>query len=357
MTESNSAMCTHFLGAYTMGARFMTNPVRSRLGVLLGSTTPPEQIGKLAADTEAAGYGELWIPEDYFFLGGVAGAAIALGATAHIPVGTGVVSSVVRHPALLAMEIATLARAYPGRLMPGIGHGVPAWTAQMGLTQQSPMSALRETLNGVKALLAGETADESGRFASFQEITLTHPVPETVPVFTGVLGDKGLELTGRLADGLLVSALAPVEYVRAARKKLDTAAAAAGRRERVTISVLAAANVTRHEAAVTAARDQMKAVLAFYLAAQGPAPLFGAVGVNERLADMLSRGGAEVIASEMPEEWLDIFAVVGSQSAARARIAEYLDAGADNVSIATVVADGADETLAAVGELNSEFTY
>ncbi|MFD4255397.1 LLM class flavin-dependent oxidoreductase [Amycolatopsis thermoflava] len=335
----------------------MTHPVRSRLGVLLGSTTPPEQIGKHAAAAESAGFGELWLPEDYFFLGGVAGAALALGATSHIPVGIGVVSSVVRHPALLAMEIGTLARAYPGRLIPGIGHGVPAWTAQMGLTQQSPMSALRETLTGVRALLSGETVDAEGRFATFRGVTLTHPVPEPVPLFTGVLGDKGLELTGRLADGLLVSALAPVEYVRAARRKLDAAAEAAGRDERITISVLAATNVTRDPGQVAATREALKAVLAFYLAATGPGPLFGAVGVNEHLADMLARGGPEVVAAEMPEAWIDVFGIVGGQDTARARIGEYLDAGADNVAIATVVADGAEETLAAVGELTGEFTH
>ncbi|GLY69088.1 LLM class flavin-dependent oxidoreductase [Amycolatopsis taiwanensis] len=335
----------------------MTQPARSRLGVLLGSTTPPEQIGKQSGAVEAAGYGELWLPEDYFFLGGVAGASLALGATSRIPVGIGVVSSVVRHPALLAMEIGTLARAYPGRLIPGIGHGVPGWTAQMGLTQKSPMSALRETLTSVRALLAGETVHDEGRFATFRQVALTHPVPEPVPLFTGVLGDKGLELTGQLADGLLVSALAPVEYVRAARRKLDAAAEAAGRDEHITINVLAAANVTRDPNRVVATREALRAALAFYLAASGPGPLFDAVGANEQLADMLSRGGLDTVAAEMPDEWIDVFGVVGDQNKARARIGEYLDAGADNVTIATVVADGADETLTAVGELTGEFTY
>ncbi|HZZ45834.1 MAG TPA: LLM class flavin-dependent oxidoreductase [Pseudonocardia sp.] len=85
----------------------------SRIGLLLGSTTPPERIAELARAAEEAGFGELWIPEDYFFLGGIAASAIVLGATQCIPVGVAVVSSVVRHPALLAMETATLSRAYP----------------------------------------------------------------------------------------------------------------------------------------------------------------------------------------------------------------------------------------------------
>ena len=58
--------------------------------------------------------------------------------------------------------IATLARAYPGRFRPGIGHGVPAWTAQMGLTVASPMSALRETLVGVRSLLSGAKVTDGG---------------------------------------------------------------------------------------------------------------------------------------------------------------------------------------------------
>jgi alkanesulfonate monooxygenase SsuD/methylene tetrahydromethanopterin reductase-like flavin-dependent oxidoreductase (luciferase family) len=219
------------------------------------------------------------------------------------------------------------------------------------------MSALRETLTGVRALLHGETLDSTGRFASFRNVTLTHPVPNKVPLFTGVLGDKGLELTGQLADGLLISALAPVEYVRSARRKLDAAAAAAGRSEPITISVLVAANVTRDPAQVAAARASLRSVLAFYLASSGPGPLFGAVDANQQLAEMLSRGGSEVVAAEMPDEWVDTFGVVGDQSAARSRIKSYLDAGADNVAIATVVAETANETIAAIGDLTGEFIH
>jgi hypothetical protein len=72
---------------------------------------------------------------------------------------------------------------------------------------------------------------------------------------------------------------------------------------------------------------------------------------------MLSRGGAATLAAEMPDEWVDIFGVAGDQEIARTRISEYFEAGADNVSIATVVTDGMEETLAAVGDLTSEFTH
>ncbi len=333
----------------------MTSEPTTRIGLLLGSTTPPEDIARLAREVEAAGFGALWIPEDYFFLGGIAATGIALGATNHIPVGLSVVSSMVRHPALLAMEIATLSRAFPGRVLPGIGHGVPAWTAQMGLTVSSPMAALRENLVGVRDLLGGQKADGEGKVHSFHQVTLTHPASEYVPLYTGVLGDKGIALTGELAEGLVVSALAPVEYVRATRAKLDAAAAAAGRDVRPELVTLVAINLTADPSRVEAVREQLKPILAFYIAATGPCPLFAAAGINDVVADMLSRGGPEVVLAEMPEEWVDTFAIAGGLDAARARIKDYIDAGSDRVVVATVVPEGTEESLAAMRGLLNEF--
>ena len=74
----------------------------------------------------------------------------------------GIVSSVTRHPAVTAMEMATLGRAFPGRLTAGIGHGVPAWTQQMGVYPRSPLSVLREVVTTIRRLLEGETVEPAG---------------------------------------------------------------------------------------------------------------------------------------------------------------------------------------------------
>jgi alkanesulfonate monooxygenase SsuD/methylene tetrahydromethanopterin reductase-like flavin-dependent oxidoreductase (luciferase family) len=326
---------------------------RSDIGLLLGSTTPPEQIALLAREAEQAGFGELWIPEDYFFLGGIAASAIALGATERIPVGTAVVSSVVRHPALLAMEIATLARAFPGRFRAGIGHGVPAWTGQMGITPRSPMSALRETVNAVRSLLAGETVTSEGRVHSFTEVTLTHPATEQPLIYSGVLGDKGIALTGEIADGMVVSVLATTDYVAAAREKLDKAAASAEREGRPELVVLVAVNIARDPEAAAATAAAIKPVLAFYLASTGPNPLIEPIGANDVLAEMLTRGGPEVVHAEMPDSWVEQLSVTGSVDDAKARFQRYFDAGADRVVVVPIVAENADESIAAARELLS----
>ena len=81
--------------------------------MVIGSSVGPERLASAAQGAEAAGFDELWLAEDFTFTGGISGANIALGATRDIQVGLGVVSAVVRHPAVLAMEVATTARGPP----------------------------------------------------------------------------------------------------------------------------------------------------------------------------------------------------------------------------------------------------
>lgn len=136
----------------TSGARSRRAPV----GIVFGSLTPPESMARTAGLAEELGFGELWFSEDCFFSGGMAGAAQLLASTEKIPVGLGVVSTVTRHPAISAMEVAGMAPMHPGRVRPGVGLGVRAWLRQMGLMPASPISALREGVLALRGLLDGE---------------------------------------------------------------------------------------------------------------------------------------------------------------------------------------------------------
>src|SRR5262249_61384130 len=130
-----------------------------------GSHRPPERIAQTARQAEVLGFGELWFSEDCFFAGAFAGIAAALGATEQLPVGLGVASAVTRHPALLAMECATLSRLYPGRFWPGVGLGVPFWLQQMGLMPRSPLGAVRECTVSLRRLFAAQDLTDHALFA------------------------------------------------------------------------------------------------------------------------------------------------------------------------------------------------
>jgi 5,10-methylenetetrahydromethanopterin reductase len=122
------------------------------------------------------------------------------------------------------MEIATLARLFPGRFVPALGHGVQAWMGQVGARAASPMGLLREWATAVRSLLAGDTVTVAGSYVNLDGVALDWPPAAAVPVLIGGRGPKTLALAGELADGLVLDAGTTPDIVRRA---IAQAAAAA----------------------------------------------------------------------------------------------------------------------------------
>lgn len=176
-----------------------------RIGVMYDRDWAPEGLPEFARRAEALGVDDLWVVEDLGWNGGVTAAAVALGATERLRVGLGIAPAPLRSPALLAMEVATLARVFPGRLVAGIGHGVREWMAQVGVAPRSPLALLEETITSVRALLRGERVELTGREVRLDGVKLVHPPTEVPPVVAGVVRPRSLELSGRVADGTLIA--------------------------------------------------------------------------------------------------------------------------------------------------------
>jgi len=317
--------------------------MKSSIGMLLHGSTPPNKLGTLSKQVEDAGFGSLWLSEDYFYLGGISSAAIALERTNKIDIGIGVISAVVRHPAVTAMEIATLANAYPGRLFPGFGHGLPVWTKQMGLYPKSPLSALREVVETVRGLLAGETISKTDGLFHFDNVALTQPPADPVSILTGVIGPKSLELSGEIADGTIMSVMAGPEYLKYVKKHVAIGAARSSRHtESHMIPAFVIFNVDSDGAS---ARAAARAGVAFYLWAIGPSALTEVYGFNDRLSEMIDSGGLEAVTKNMPDEWLDIFAISGTPADCVSQIKPFLDAGASSVILAPYPVDEGEKMI------------
>jgi 5,10-methylenetetrahydromethanopterin reductase len=299
------------------------------VGVSIASTIPVASLLESYRLAEQYGFDELWIHEDYFYHGGFAAAAMALTATARITVGIGIVSALVRHPAVTAMEIATLAGAHPGRLHVGIGHGAPEWMKQLGLQPKSPLSALREVLTSVRRLLRGETLSQSGLF-HFDAVRLAYPSPD-VPLYTGVIGPKSLALSGEIADGTVITVMSGPKYVERARLITGEAAARAARARPHLLPTLSYCFIDRDGAA---ARRAARAAIAQMLALAGPDLLTQVYGIDDSLRDMIARGGANVVEAEMPDEWIDWFAAAGEPDQCVERLRSLKEAGATTVVLA-----------------------
>ncbi|UWE07632.1 LLM class flavin-dependent oxidoreductase [Actinacidiphila bryophytorum] len=176
-----------------------------RIGVMYDRSWAPEGLPAFAREVEQLGADDLWVVEDLGWNGGVSAAAVALGATQRLRVGIGIAPAPLRSPALLAMELATLARVFPGRLVAGIGHGVGEWMAGVGVAPASPLALLEESIVAVRALLRGEKVTVDGREVRLDGVQLVHPATEPPPVVAGVVRPRSLELSGRVADGTLLA--------------------------------------------------------------------------------------------------------------------------------------------------------
>ena len=189
------------------------------LGVLYRPERLPEELPDAARAAERDGFDELWVVEDCFLAGGLTMAASALAVTERLAVGIGLLPAAVRNPAIVAMEIAALARVHPGRLRVAFGHGVDAWMRQIGARPQDRLVALEETVAAVRALLAGEEVTVDGRHVRLRGVRLDQPPPQPPPILVGSTGPRGLALAGRVADGVLLPEGAGPAAVRWAREQ------------------------------------------------------------------------------------------------------------------------------------------
>jgi 5,10-methylenetetrahydromethanopterin reductase len=226
-----------------------------RVGVVFRPELPPERLREYVSTAEADGLDDVWLWEDCFREGGLTTAAAALAWTRSVRIGLGLIPVPFRNPALAAMEIATLARLFPGRFVPAAGHGVLSWMEQVGARAASPMTLLREWVTAVRALLAGQAVTVSGQYVRLDQVALDWP-PQTVPpLLVGARGPKTVALGGELADGLVLDAGISPDGVRQA-----VTTAAAPRPHDVVVYLLSAAGPGARERVEAELTEQSKPV-------------------------------------------------------------------------------------------------
>ena len=182
----------------------MTVTTGPTLAAIFTPDLPPERLSAVASAADAAGLAQLWIWEDCFKESGIATAAAILASTGRVAVGIGLLPVPLRNVALTAMEIATLARLFPGRLTVGVGHGVLDWMSQVGARVESPMTLLREYTAALHALLHGQTVTTHGRYVHLDHVALDWP-PVVVPkLLVGGIRPRTVALAGELADGVII---------------------------------------------------------------------------------------------------------------------------------------------------------
>lgn len=295
-------------------------PHHAAIGMAFDRTFPAGFVVEVAQRLDRGGADELWIIEDCFFTGGVSLAAAALTSTERLTVGLGILPAVARNPAVTAMEIATLCALAPGRVLPGIGHGVQEWMAQIGARTSSPLTTLEEVMVAVTALLRGETVTTHGREVHLDGVKLDAPPERVPPLLAGVRGPKSLALAGRVAGGLVLAEPASPSYVRLA---LDQA----GHPDPFHVAVFAPVCVTRD-------RAEAHRIMAPWLAERvaDPTASITALPFYDELVALHAAKGAAGLAT-MPTDWWAEIGPIGTHDDAAAHLVALDGAGVHSVGL------------------------
>jgi 5,10-methylenetetrahydromethanopterin reductase len=327
------------------------------IAVMLPRDVPATQFVRYARRAEQLGFDEIWVVEDCFFRGGIAQAAVVLAATTRIRVGIGILPAAARDPAFTTLEVATLADLFPGRLHVGVGHGMPAWMRQAGIWPASPLTMLAENLDLIRSLLRGGTASVQGRYTGADAVSLATAPGTVPPVLAGVRGPKSLALAGVAADGVVLAEPVTPEYLAAAIAALDTGATSAEQdhgypelRPTPAERHVVAYNVAAVHEDPAVARAAVRPALE-WIGDPDWAPHIRVLPFAEEFARLRADSTSRAeFAGNLPDEWVDRLAVVGTAASARRRIAELHAAGATSVVLIPAGDDPekALESLAAI---------
>ena len=268
----------------------------------------------------------MWVANHLFERDPVSLAAAALGASARLSVSLMAVSPFTIHPVQAAMAAATLDEIYPGRVTLCLGVGAPLDLAALGLTSEKPLRPMREAMEIVRSLLAGETASCEGQSFKARGRALASG-RRAVPIVLAASGPQMLELAGASGDGVLISAGASVPFVRWC---LAHVARGAGNRQlRRCGMVYASVDVDRE-----AAHKRIRRLLAVLLRGAHHRMNLDLAGTKldqEALRAAVAAGDWEMAESLITEEVIGNHAVCGTPTEVKTRIASYHAAGLDEV--------------------------
>ena len=272
-------------------------------------------------------YGAIWLAEtggaESFALGG----AIA-NVTQRIELGTAIVPTYNRTPAVLAMAAGTLAQLSKNRFILGLGTSSHAIIEQWnGVPFEKPLGRVRDTVTLLRQALSGAKTDYDGPTLRSKGFRLGAVPTQPLRIYLAALREKMLNLAGELGEGLIINFF-PLDALPKILAAYRSGAKAAGR-DATNDEIVA-----RFQIAITdqpeQARNMVRAGFAGYVATPVYNRFFDWVGFPE-----VAKGVAEAFANRdraattaaIHDDFVNAITIIGSAEECRERLAAFVEAG------------------------------
>jgi 5,10-methylenetetrahydromethanopterin reductase len=280
---------------------------------------------------EEKGFEAVWQAESRLVRDAVVPMAAYAAVTERIHVGSGVINNWTRNIGLLAATYLTLDDLAPNRVICGIGAWWDPLAKNVGIHRKKPLTAMRETVEILRRLLNMERVTYHGDFVNVDEIELDvvhgRREPRNVPIMIGATGDKMMELTGEIADGVVLNYCVPPEYNDRAMDFLSQGAEKADRTlDDIDRPQLVVCSVDQDR---EKALDSTRELLTQYLAQQPH--IAKASGVSQEVVTKIqsilgwpaTKEQIEQAKHLVPDELIDRITASGTPDEARQKVEEY----------------------------------
>lgn len=319
-------------------------------GITLKPDMTPERAVALARQAENAGFGYGWLFDSHvLWLDPYPLLTMIALNTTRMRLGTCVTNPATRDPSVTASTLATLNLMSGGRMDLGIGRGDSARRV-LG-KKPTTLANLEQAVRIIKDLAEGRPTDYDG-----EQIRMEW-AGGSLPVWIAGYGPKALNLTGRVADGVILQFADP-NLIKWCLQFVHEGARQAGR-DPDSIKVMAAAPVWVSDD-LAQAREHVRWFPALvsnhvmdlvnrYDPAELPPELTAYVrdrqGYNYLHHAEVGSSNAEFVSDEVT----DRFCIVGTAEEHRRKLRELADAGVDQFNIYLMSGDE-EQTLEVYGQ-------
>ena len=307
----------------------------TRLAIYLQDAHSIDEAIEYTQYAESNGFEAVWQADSRLVRDAVVPMAAFAAKTERIKIGSGVVDCWTRNPARLASTFSTLDDLAPGRIILGIGAWWDPLASKVGIERKKPLAVMREVVTSVRSLLADETVTFSGDFVQLDGVELDYVYqerrPKEVPIYIGATGMKMMELSGEIADGVVLNYLVSPEYNKRAMEHLEIGASKAGRSidqiDRPQLVVCSLAEDRKE------ALDGARLMVTQYLGQQPH--IMKASGVPEELLDEIGKvltwpathEQVEAASKLVPDEVVQMICAAGTPDEVREKVAQYMEDG------------------------------
>jgi alkanesulfonate monooxygenase SsuD/methylene tetrahydromethanopterin reductase-like flavin-dependent oxidoreductase (luciferase family) len=302
---------------------------------------PADGLMELAPLVEDAGFGAFWKGESnstdpLVTISGVA------ARTRTLKVGTAIYHIYGRSPITMGIQAATLQDLSKGRLMLGLGVANKTIAAWHGGTFDRPLRRIREYIEIVRKVAAGERVEYEGEiYNTGKRFQLSwKPKHPALTIFMAGLGPKMTRLVGEISEGVCINMGIPSK-IREIGERVRAGAVNAGR-DPSAVEIMAKVRVSVHPDRAVA-RAKLRQVLTFYNIADHYSTMLKECGFEPEvnsIQEAFRAGGFKAAVQALSDAYMDKLPVIPATSVeeVRERLKPFAETGLTRLSIPYVPA-------------------